>query len=82
MEVVLIIYGISMCIAFLLGASVRVEKTEKKKVTLNPIKIIEQKKIEKEIKKEIDKQDEIIKAIEFNIDNYNGTAMGQKQIPS
>ena len=82
MEVVLIIYGISMCIAFSLGASVREEKTEKKKVTLNPVKIIEQKKIEKEIKKEIDKQDEIMKAIEFNIDNYNGTAMGQKQIPS
>ena len=77
----LIIYGVSMCIAFLLGAYVKGEKTEKK-VTLNPVKTIEQKKIEKEVKKEIEKQDEIMKAIEFNIDNYNGTAMGQKQIPS
>ena len=77
----LIIYGVSMCIAFLLGAYVKREKTDKK-ITLNPVKIIEQKKIEKEIKKEINKQDEIMKTIEFNIDNYDGTAMGQKVIPS
>lgn len=78
----LIVYGVSMCIAFLLGAYVKGERPEKKKVTLNPIKIIEQKKIDKEIREEINKQDEIIKTIEFNIDNYDGTAMGQKEIPS
>lgn len=77
----LIIYGVSMCIAFLLGAYVKGEKSDKK-ITLNPVKIIEQKKIEKEIREEINKQDEIMKTIEFNIDNYDGTAMGQKVIPS
>lgn len=75
----LIIYGVSMCVAFLLGAYV---KSEKKVEIHNPIKVIEQKKIEKQIKEEQSKLDEQLKAIEYNIDNYNGTSYGQKEIPS
>lgn len=75
----LIIYGVSMCVAFLLGAYI---KSEKKVEIKNPIKVIEQKKIEKEVARQQSKLDEQLKAIEYNIDAYNGTAMGQKEIPS
>lgn len=75
----LIIYGVSMCVAFLLGAYI---KSEKKVEIKNPIKVIEQKKIEKEVARQQSKLDEQLKAIEHNIDAYNGTAYGQKEIPS
>jgi hypothetical protein len=75
--VYLIIYGISIFIAFYMGASTR----EKKVVIPNPIKMVEQKKEIKKIEKEIQKQDEIYKTIADNIDSYNGTAEGQKDIP-
>lgn len=74
----IIIYGISIFIAFYMGGH---NKSEKKMPTLNPIKIIEEKKEIKRIEEEINKQDEIYKTIADNIDNYNGTAEGQKDIP-
>lgn len=79
MEVVLVIYGISMCIAFCLGASLYKKPEEKKE--LNPIKIIKQEIENKELTREMKKEQEIYKTIAENIDNYDGTSRGQKTIP-
>ena len=80
MEVVLVIYGISMCIAFCLGASLYMKPEEKKKIE-NPIKMIKQEIENKELTKEMKKEQEIYKTIAENIDNYDGTSRGQKTIP-
>ena len=74
----LIVFGICMIIAFDLGASMGKEKKVK---TLNPIKIIEEKRKLKKVEELIQHQDEIDKTIADNIDNYDGTGNGQKDIP-
>lgn len=74
----MIVYGASICIAFLLGAYV---KSDNKKIIANPIKVIQEKREERKINEELERQDEIMKTIEFNIDNYDGTSYGQKEIP-
>lgn len=68
-----IIFGIFMLLAFYLGTRVG----NSKNTTLNPVKIIKENKINKE--KELkNRQTEIMLS---NIDNYDGTGLGQKEIP-
>jgi len=74
----LIVYGISMCIAFLLGAYVKEGKEIK---VVNPIQSIKQGIEEKAAKREMEKEQEIYKTIAENIDNYDGTSRGQKEMP-
>ena len=69
----------NMC-CFLLGAIVtqKTQKGEKIKVpTINPIRTIKEFNADKETQKEIERD----RIINENIDNYNGTSIGQQNIP-
>lgn len=74
----LIIYGVSMCIAFFLGAYV---KTQKEVKIENPVKIVKQEIEEIKESKEMKKEQELYRTIAENIDNYDGSSRGQKAIP-
>lgn len=74
----LIIYGVSMCVAFLLGAHVKSQKEIK---IVNPVQAIKRSIEERTSKKELEKEQEIYNTIADNIDNYDGTSNGQKAIP-
>lgn len=66
---------------FILGAKLfqQVSKGEKVGIELpNPVKAIQEIGVSFEEKKEQEKY----KVIMDNIDNYNGTALGQKEIPN
>ncbi len=84
METVLIItsIGIMNILCFFIGARVGQKVVRQEKIELNPIKAINKAKEENREKKEKELEDEYIKTIMHNIDNYNGTSLGQKDIPS
>ena len=80
MEVLLlIVMGVVNILCFIIGAKVgqTVSKGEKVEMpTLNPLKAIEEAQERKEAKREQDR----ISTIMANIDSYDGTGYGQKEV--
>ena len=72
---ILIVSGLNI-VCFLIGAIVGQRVFERKPVIINPVKEIKEMKVEKEISKE----EQRFKDIADNIDAYNGTSIGQKEI--
>ena len=83
METIILILsiGIMNILCFFIGAKVgqKVVKGEDIKLP-DPIKAIEEKKDTWEFKKEQEEEKERLKIQLENIDNYNGTPLGQKDI--
>lgn len=82
METILLVIVIGLvCItSFAVGARIgqKVVKNEEIKLpTLNPVKIVNEIKESKEQQKELEK----LRIIAENIDKYDGTGLGQKDIP-
>lgn len=71
-----------MCIlSFVIGAMVGQRAQKGKDITINPVKVIKE-----EIKDSKEKKQEDLKIRQFNtmlknIDNYDGSGMGQSEIP-
>jgi hypothetical protein len=84
---VIVTIGTLMCVSFSLGALMVVIATSQKndkKLPIklqNPIKLIEEKKENKILEREMKKEQEIYRTIAENIDNYDGTSRGQKKMP-
>lgn len=79
MEVLLMaVFTVSNIICFMVGAKVgqKVSKGEEVKLP-NPVKAIQQHQEQKEAKKEQDRFDTILR----NIESYDGTSIGQKEVP-
>lgn len=78
--IILLIVSISNIICFFLGA-----KIGQRVVNNQPVRIIDKSPIEsireKQDSKELRKQQEIDDVIKHNIDVYDGTSLGQKDIP-
>lgn len=83
METIILVLsiGIMNILCFFIGAKVgqKVIKGEDIKLP-NPIKAIEETKESWEFKKEQEEENERLKIQLENIDNYNGTPLGQKDI--
>lgn len=81
MEQILLILIISITnlLCFYFGAKIgqKVINKEELKVRINPSQIIEERKSKKIQEKENEKMDTIM----HNIDVYDGTSLGQKDIP-
>lgn len=78
--VICTVFGVFLILSFVIGARVgqKIVKGEEVKVELpNPIKAVQEHREKKEVEKEIEKLDIITE----NIDNYDGTGLGQKEIP-
>lgn len=81
MEIVLIctVFGVFLCVSFLLGAKIGQKVAngqEIKTPTLNPVKKVKEIMQEKENKEESERIETILK----NIDNYDGTEVGQLEV--
>ncbi len=72
---ILIVSGLNI-VCFLIGAIVGQRVFERTPVIINPVKEIKEMKEEREISKE----EQRFKDIADNIDAYNGTSIGQKEI--
>lgn len=85
MEILLIVsIGIMNILCFFVGAKIGQKVVNKETIeipNLNPIKALDNAKQEKKERKEKEAEDEYVKTIMYNIDNYDGTSKGQKTIP-
>lgn len=79
MEVLLLaVMGITNIMCFLIGAKVGQAVTNGKEVELpNPVKAIKEHQEHKKARIEQEKADVILQ----NIESYNGTSAGQKEVP-
>ena len=81
MEILLILITGTLCVVcFLIGAKVgqTVARGEEVKLpTLNPIEVIRERKDKKEAEWEQDRINTILQ----NVESYDGTANGQKEVP-
>lgn len=76
---VIALTGLLCILSFTIGAKIgqKVVKGEEIKIVKSPVKMVEEYKDNKERKKELEKE----KIIAENIDNYDGTSIGQKDLP-
>lgn len=81
-EICILIFIIQISSFLMILFGMNIKERNNKKINLNPIEAIKEKKIEKDKKEEyklIQKQKQIMLE---NINNYNGTPLGQKDIPT
>ena len=81
----LFLFGIFIIIAYTLGLKngQKLKKDEEIKMPeINPIKIIRNEIDDFNIQNETRKEQDIYDTNMFNIDNYDGTGLGQRDIPS
>lgn len=69
-------------LSFVIGAKIGMSIANKKEITLNPVKAIQEHREERIEHKEADLKDKQLKTMLKNIDNYDGTEFGQEEIPS
>ena len=71
--------GVLCIVSFTIGAIIgqKVVKKEDIKIVPNPVRVIEEIRDTREQRKEQEKY----KIIAENIDNYDGTGLGQKDVP-
>ena len=77
----LIIFGIFIMSSFVIGVILGQKLNRNEKIEVNPVKAIEDYKEEREYKKEIQQEQTKLDIMLENIDNYDGTGIGQKNIP-
>lgn len=81
-EICILIFIIQISSFLMILFGMNIKERSNKKINLNPIEAIKEKKIEQDKKEEyklIQKQKQIMLE---NINNYNGTPLGQKDIPT
>lgn len=81
-EICILIFIIQISSFLMILFGMNIKERNNKKINLNPIEAIKEKKIEQDKKEEyklIQKQKQIMLE---NINNYNGTPLGQKDIPT
>ena len=77
--ILIFIVQISSFLMFLFGMEM---KEKNKKINLNPIETMKEKKIEQDKKEEYMLMQKQKQTMLENINNYNGTSLGQKDIPT
>lgn len=81
-EICILIFIIQISSFLMILFGMNIKERSNKKINLNPIEAIKEKKKEQDKKEEyklIQKQKQIMLE---NINNYNGTPLGQKDIPT
>lgn len=84
-EIILVfIVGTLNLLSFYLGSKTKNQNMNNKEIQINPMKVYKKYKEEKkqdEEKEKFVKEQEQTKIMIENIENYDGTGMGQKDIP-
>lgn len=76
----LIVFGVFMIISFILGAYVGQKVVKGENIEINPIKVIDEYKEEKKTKERIAEEESKFDIMMNNIDSYDGTGIGQKDL--
>lgn len=78
------IFGVFIMFAFIKGIEIGIKTRKDETIeisTLNPIKVIKEKKQEKEFFLQQEAEQKRIDVMLENIDKYDGTEIGQRDIP-
>lgn len=78
------IFGVFIMVSFGVGmnAAIKIMKGQEIKVpNLNPISVVSNSIREHQEQKDVKKEQEKLEIIAQNIDNYDGTGLGQRDIP-
>ena len=75
-----IVFGVFMIISFILGAYVGQKVVKGENIEINPIKVIDEYKEEKKAKEKIAEEESKFDIMMNNIDSYDGTGIGQKDL--
>ena len=82
MEILLCtIFGVFILLSFVIGVRIGQKVNNNETIRLNPIKAIDEYKEEKEVKRQIKETETKLNVMLDNIDSYDGTGLGQKDIP-
>lgn len=68
-------------LSFVIGAKIGLNVSKKKDITLNPVKMVSDSIETHKEKKAASLEERKLKTMLENIDNYDGTGFGQKNIP-
>ena len=78
---VIILMGFNL-LSFVIGAKIGLNVSRKKDITLNPVKMVSDSIETHKEKKVANLEERKLKTMLENIDNYDGTGFGQKNIPN
>ena len=78
---VVILMGFNL-LSFVIGAKIGLNVSRKKDITLNPVKMVSDSIETHNEKKVANLEERKLKTMLENIDNYDGTGFGQKNIPN
>lgn len=82
MEILLCtVFGVFILFSFVIGVRIGQKLNNNEPIRLNPIKAIDEYKEEKEVKRQIKETETKLNVMLDNIDSYDGTGLGQKDIP-
>jgi len=68
-------------LSFTIGAKIGLSISKMKNITLNPVKMVSDSINDRKERKEKDLEERIYDTMIENIDKYDGTGLGQKQMP-
>lgn len=76
------VFGVFILISFITGAVIGQKVSKKESISIkSPAKIIKEHKVKKQIEAKELRENQISEINEYNIDNYDGTGLGQKDFP-
>ena len=82
MEILLCtIFGVFILLSFVIGVRIGQKVNNDEPIRLNPVRAIDEYKEEKEVKRQIKEAESKLNVMLDNIDTYDGTGLGQKDIP-
>lgn len=82
MEILLCtVFGVFILLSFVIGVRIGQKVNNDEPIRLNPIRAIDEYKEEKEVKRQIKEAESKLNVMFDNIDTYDGTGLGQKDIP-
>lgn len=82
MEILLCtVFGVFILLSFVIGVRIGQKVNNDEPIRLNPVRAIDEYKEEKEVKRQIKEAESKLNVMLDNIDTYDGTGLGQKDIP-
>lgn len=82
MEILLCtVFGVFILLSFVIGVRIGQKVSNDEPIRLNPVRAIDEYKEEKEVKRQIKEAESKLTVMFDNIDTYDGTGLGQKDIP-
>ncbi len=82
MEILLCtVFGVFILLSFVIGVRIGQKVSNDEPIRLNPVRAIDEYKEEKEVKRQIKETETKLNVMLDNIDSYDGTGLGQKDIP-